>query len=64
VDKPTFARGSIEYDFDLDLHAIWRESSGIPPPPSCLATDTKHSGLASPSSPVPAGDGAEDCALV
>ncbi|KAJ5982582.1 hypothetical protein N7451_012682 [Penicillium sp. IBT 35674x] len=28
-----------ESDFDLDLHAIWRESSGIPTPPPCLATD-------------------------
>ncbi|CAG8905538.1 unnamed protein product [Penicillium nalgiovense] len=27
------------YDLDLDLHAIWYESSGIPTPPPCLATD-------------------------
>ncbi|KAI1829357.1 hypothetical protein DTO027I6_9776 [Penicillium roqueforti] len=27
------------YDLDLDLHAIWREFSGIPTPPPCLATD-------------------------
>ena len=24
---------------DIDLHAIWHESSGIPTPPPCLATD-------------------------
>ncbi|KAJ5982641.1 hypothetical protein N7451_012741 [Penicillium sp. IBT 35674x] len=28
-----------ESDFDIDLHAIWRESSGIPTPPPCLDTD-------------------------
>ncbi|KAJ5033208.1 hypothetical protein NUH16_003124 [Penicillium rubens] len=28
-----------DYNLDLDLHAIWHESSGIPTPPSCLATD-------------------------
>ncbi|KAL2699646.1 hypothetical protein AAEP93_009621 [Penicillium crustosum] len=28
-----------DYDLDLDLHAIWHESSGIPTPPPCLATD-------------------------
>ncbi|CDM38554.1 unnamed protein product [Penicillium roqueforti FM164] len=27
------------YDLDLDLHAVWLESSGIPTPPPCLATD-------------------------
>lgn len=26
-------------DWDLDLHAICQESSGIPTPPPCLATD-------------------------
>ncbi|KAJ5117613.1 hypothetical protein N7448_011245 [Penicillium atrosanguineum] len=34
-------------DSDLDLHAIWRESSGIPTPPPCLTTDRASSGLAS-----------------
>ena len=29
----------VDYDLDLDLHAIWHESSGIPTPPPCLATD-------------------------
>ncbi|CAG8074804.1 unnamed protein product [Penicillium salamii] len=29
-------------DLDLDLHAIWQESSGIPTPPPCLATDFEH----------------------
>jgi hypothetical protein len=29
----------IDHDLDLDLHAIWHESSGIPTPPPCLATD-------------------------
>ncbi|CAG8906658.1 unnamed protein product [Penicillium salamii] len=29
----------VECDLDLDLHAIWQESSGIPTPPPCLATD-------------------------
>ncbi|CAI7622038.1 unnamed protein product [Penicillium viridicatum] len=28
-----------DYDLDLDLHAIWHESSGIPTPPACLAID-------------------------
>lgn len=27
---------------DLELHAIWQESSGIPTPPPCLATDFEH----------------------
>ncbi|KAJ5460952.1 uncharacterized protein N7458_002504, partial [Penicillium daleae] len=31
IDRP------VDKDFDLDLHAIWRESSGIPTPPPCLA---------------------------
>jgi hypothetical protein len=29
----------IDYDLDLDLHAIWHESSGIPTLPPCLATE-------------------------
>ncbi|CAG8131809.1 unnamed protein product, partial [Penicillium salamii] len=29
-------------DLDLDLHAIWQESSGIPTPPPCLATDSDN----------------------
>jgi hypothetical protein len=29
----------LDYDLDLDLHAIWHESSSIPTPPPCLATD-------------------------
>ena len=29
----------IDHDLDLDLHAIWHESSGIPTPPPCLSTD-------------------------
>jgi hypothetical protein len=29
----------IDRDLDLDLHTIWHESSGIPTPPPCLATD-------------------------
>jgi hypothetical protein len=29
----------LDYDLDLDLHAIWHEPSGIPTPPPCLATD-------------------------
>ena len=29
----------VDYNLDLDLHAIWHESSGIPTPPPCLATD-------------------------
>jgi hypothetical protein len=33
---------SAEYDLDLDLYAIWQESSGIPTPPPCLATDFEH----------------------
>ncbi|KAJ5982759.1 hypothetical protein N7451_012859 [Penicillium sp. IBT 35674x] len=34
-----------ESDFDLDLHAIWRESSGKPTPPPCLATDHEYHDL-------------------
>jgi hypothetical protein len=30
-------------DLDLDLHAIWQESSSIPTPPPCLATDSEYS---------------------
>jgi hypothetical protein len=33
----------VDCDLDLDLHAIWQESSGIPTPPPCLATDFEHS---------------------
>jgi hypothetical protein len=29
----------IDYDLDLDFHTIWHESSDIPTPPPCLATD-------------------------
>ncbi|CAG8022730.1 unnamed protein product, partial [Penicillium salamii] len=29
-------------DLDLDLHAIWQESSGMPTPPPCLATDSDN----------------------
>jgi len=29
----------VDFDLDLDLHAIWQESSGIPTPPPCLAND-------------------------
>ncbi|CAG7937171.1 unnamed protein product [Penicillium salamii] len=29
-------------DLDLDLHAIWQESSGIPTPSPCLAADFEH----------------------
>jgi hypothetical protein len=32
----------VDCDLDLDLHAIWQESSGIPTPPPCLATDFEH----------------------
>jgi len=35
----TYAHSITESDFDLDLDAIWRESSGIPTPPPCLAAD-------------------------
>jgi hypothetical protein len=28
---------------DVDLHANWQESSGIPTPPPCLATDSNNS---------------------
>jgi len=33
---------SVDFDLDLDLHAIWQESSSIPTPPPCLATDFEH----------------------
>ena len=35
----------VDCDLDLDLHAIWQKSSGIPTPPPCLATnlaDPRH----------------------
>ncbi|KAJ5128053.1 hypothetical protein N7448_008832 [Penicillium atrosanguineum] len=38
---------TIGSDFDLELHAIRRESSGIPTSPPCLTTDRASSGLAS-----------------
>jgi hypothetical protein len=41
---PTCAHGNTDSDFDLDLHAIWREFSSIPTPPPCLAAD--HGGHA------------------
>ncbi|KAJ5117620.1 hypothetical protein N7448_011252 [Penicillium atrosanguineum] len=43
-------------DFDLELHAIRRESSGIQTtPPPCLTTDRASSGLASLDLAAPAG---------
>jgi hypothetical protein len=38
-----FMLTSLECDLDLDLHAIWQESFGIPTPPPCLATDSANS---------------------
>ncbi|CAG7957970.1 unnamed protein product [Penicillium salamii] len=32
----------VDCDLDFDLHAIWQDSSGIPTPPPCLATDFEH----------------------
>jgi hypothetical protein len=32
----------VDCDLDLNLHAIWQESSGIPTPPSFLATEFEH----------------------
>ncbi|CAG8256986.1 unnamed protein product [Penicillium olsonii] len=32
----------VDCDLDFDLHAIWQDSSGIPAPPPCLATDFEH----------------------
>lgn len=32
----------VDCDLDLDLHAIWPESSDIPTPPPCLATDSDN----------------------
>ncbi|CAG8096579.1 unnamed protein product [Penicillium salamii] len=37
-----FALILADCDWDLDLHAIWQESSGIPTPPPCLAADFEH----------------------
>ncbi|KAJ5871105.1 uncharacterized protein N7529_003458 [Penicillium soppii] len=37
-----FALILADCDWDLDLHAIWQECSGIPTPPPCLATDFQH----------------------
>ncbi|KAJ5771494.1 uncharacterized protein N7511_003545 [Penicillium nucicola] len=34
--------GLLDDDFDLDLHAIWRESSCIPAPPPCLCADHEN----------------------
>lgn len=39
------AHNSLDNDFDLDLHAIWRESSCIPAPPPCLCADHEDLGL-------------------
>jgi hypothetical protein len=32
----------IDHDLDLDLHAIWYESSGIPTPPPCLVMPVRE----------------------
>jgi hypothetical protein len=61
---PTYAHGSIGSDFDLDLHAIWRESSAIPTPPPCLTTDRASSGLASLDLAESAGYKAQGSSLV
>ncbi|CAG7976472.1 unnamed protein product [Penicillium salamii] len=45
----------VDYGLDLDLHAIWQESPGIPTPPPCLATDSKDSGQILSGAGEPAG---------
>lgn len=61
---PTYTHGSIGSGFDLDLHAIWRESSGILRPPPCLTTDRASSGLAFLDLADPAGYDAQGSSLV
>jgi hypothetical protein len=43
------AHNRLDIDFDLDLHAIWRESSFIPAPPPCLCADKEDIGLDCPN---------------
>ena len=43
------AHNRLDNDFDLDLHAIWRESSCIPAPPPCLCADHEDIGLDFPN---------------
>jgi hypothetical protein len=38
-----FALILADRDWDLDLHTIWQDSSGIPTPPPCRATDSNNS---------------------
>jgi hypothetical protein len=46
---------SVDCDFNLDLHAIWQECSGIPIPPPCLATDSDNCGQILSDAGEPAG---------
>jgi hypothetical protein len=65
VDRlPTYAHGSIGSGFDLDLHVISQESSGILRPPPCLITDRASSGLASLDLADPAGYEAQGSSFV
>jgi hypothetical protein len=61
---PTNTHGSIGSGFDLDLHVIWQESSGILRPPPCLTTDHASSGLDSLDLADPAGYEAQGSSLV
>jgi hypothetical protein len=50
-----FALILADCDWDLDLHAIWQDSSGIPMPPPCLATDPGKARQISSDEGEPAG---------
>ena len=58
------AHNSVDHDLDLDLHAVWRESSGIPTPPPCLAADHDESRLLFPNVTESAGDEVQSLSLV
>ena len=48
ISRLARAHNSADYDLDLGLHTIWRESSCIPTPPPCLAADQDDPGLVPP----------------
>ncbi|KAJ5037721.1 hypothetical protein NUH16_011320 [Penicillium rubens] len=45
----------VDCDLDFDHHAIWQDSSGIPMPPPCLATDPGKARQISSDESEPAG---------
>ncbi|KAK9847206.1 hypothetical protein MYU51_020329 [Penicillium brevicompactum] len=51
-------------DLDFDLHAIWQDSSGIPMPPPCLATDPGKARQISSDEGEPAGYGIQGSSVI